>query len=209
MFENIVLHGMWLLILLMGPADRNVLASSWDDHSSVQVERAFCATVHIAVYTNKDDKSDLSNGMAEAVVADGSVRPAIDLPDETGQKANAYEINPGCPNDDSTIVIHTHTPTTCGTYVPTDSTCVVGGADAYQCIPSDQDLVWTAQTRLLKIGGVQCDKNAIIMFSPVVKNPPPKAKNRSQKPVKRLNLGVIARQGPGYAWRLLNRQPSR
>lgn len=201
MFENVVLHAIWLVLYLMGPADFAKLTDSWDGQSPTQVERAFCANVHIMAYKNPIDSTDLSNGTAIALVSKGSVRSAPD------KHADPYHVTPDCPDNDSTIIIHTHTPTTC----LADSTsgkdvCQIGGGDAYQCQPSDEDLIWTA-SRVLRIGGVMCDTHALLMYAPVVKTPPPK--KRSQKPVKRLNLGVTARQGPGYAWRLLNRQPSR
>lgn len=202
MFENIVLHAIWLLAYLMQPMDLAKLTSSWDATNPYQLERAFCANVKIVAYDNKSDPKDPSNGLAIALIKEGSVQEA------PTDGASDNRVRALCPDDDSTIIIHTHTPTTCETVATGKTECVLGGGDAGQCNPSDIDLITTAH-RVLHVGAVQCDRNALVFYSPVVKNDPPRLKKRSPKPLKRLNLGVVARQGPGYAWRLLNRQPSR
>jgi hypothetical protein len=136
---------------------RAVLEKVWSDDPQ-QVERAYCITSwHAGVYfvsrlpTIKTDTIFRVFGVQEAAFAHADPN-SID-----------FECPPGVPE------LHTHTPATC--LGDDANTCTAGGANAYSCQPSRQDL-----EKLIRRGDpfgiIQCDRRSFRFYYPAEYGPP-------------------------------------
>jgi hypothetical protein len=126
------------------------LIHDWDGVHPQQPERGYCLVT--AVREFRGDSVYVVTGAYRAV-------PDADDP---------YWVRFGCgPNQ---AFLHVHTPTTCGHDSDGSTqyqTCVLGGPDAFGCLPSpvDQQL---ANHRRLRFLLIQCDRDAVIAFYPEV-----------------------------------------
>ena len=130
---------------------RGTLEQLWSEDPQ-QLERAYCITNwHAGVHfvsrlpTIKTDTIFRVFGVQEAAFIDADPN-SVD-----------FECPPGVPE------LHTHTPATCtGDDV---KTCTAGGANAYSCQPSRQDLEKLVR-RGDRFGIVQCDRHSFRFYYP-------------------------------------------
>jgi hypothetical protein len=149
-------------------AARNALAAEWSDNPA-QVERAYCVTqwwpaasrnarVHSAV--------DSSAARADGRDADTIFR-VIEIKPVATSEATPNGATFACPS--GVPEVHTHPPATC--YSDRTDQCYAGGADAYSCQPSREDV-----RKLMDRGDafaiVQCDRHAFVFYYPSQYAPP-------------------------------------
>lgn len=142
-------------------AARNALAAEWTDDPT-QVERAYCVTqwwtatsrnarVHAADDSTGVQKPDGRD--ADTVYRVTVIKP-VETSDATPNGAT-FACPAGVPE------VHTHPPATC--YSDRTDQCYAGGADAYSCQPSREDV-----RKLLDRGDafaiVQCDRHAFVFY---------------------------------------------
>jgi hypothetical protein len=152
-------------------AARNTLAAEWTEDPT-QVERAYCVTQwwtaasrNARVHPSND--STAARGMlarADTVQdgreADTVYRVIAVKPVETSD-ATPNGATFACPR--GVPEMHTHPPATC--YSDRSDQCYAGGADAYSCQPSREDV-----RKLIQRGDpfaiVQCDRHAFVFYYP-------------------------------------------
>lgn len=136
--------------VLVSPAVRVQLAASWDLKNPMQRERAYCLSRDPLVAPGGDT----------AWVVLGAVR-------STPISEDPYAVGFWCPDGASTL--HVHTPTTCShdelerTLYPT---CAFGGADAWNCQPSEADKQSLAESGA-PFALIQCDQKVIVAYFPL------------------------------------------
>jgi hypothetical protein len=142
-------------------AARNALAAQWTDEPT-QVERAYCVTqwwstasrkVHVQASNDTATVQKPDGRDADTVFRVTAIKP-VETKDATPNGAT-FACPPGVPE------VHTHPPATC--YSDRADQCYAGGADAYSCQPSREDV-----RKLMERGDafaiVQCDKHAFVFY---------------------------------------------
>jgi len=123
---------------------------AWDTRNPQQPERAYCVVTRLGV---------VRGDSVYIAVAAYRIVPAGDDP---------YWVDVDCGPEQT--ILHTHTPTTCdhdATGATLYQTCIVGGSDAYLCMPSNQDQALINHVRMA-FALIQCDRNAFIAYYPDV-----------------------------------------
>lgn len=151
---------------------RNALAAEWTDNPA-QVERAYCVTQwwpatsrNARVHASSD--SIVARGMLahpdsaeqDGREADTVYRVTIISPIETSE-ATPNGATFACPH--GVPEVHTHPPATC--YGDRTDQCYAGGADAYSCQPSRED-VRKLRQRGDPFAIIQCDRHAFVFYYP-------------------------------------------
>ena len=142
-------------------AARNSLAAQWTDEPK-QVERAYCVTQwwstasrnsHVRASNDTSTVQKPDGREADTVFRVTEIKP-VETQDATPNGAT-FACPAGVPE------VHTHPPATC--YSDRTDQCYAGGADAYSCQPSREDV-----RKLMERGDpfaiVQCDKLAFVFY---------------------------------------------
>lgn len=133
-------------VVIIDDAVRTKLAKAWDKsaRNPFQVERGYCA---------RWDTMPFAGETVYRVYA-------ADTPDVVGA-ASTDSIVVGCAAKPNVVLLHIHTPATC----VSETECVLGGSDAYECFPSRFD-----QAALDKstdaFALIQCDRKAVVFYFP-------------------------------------------
>lgn len=140
---------------------RNALAAQWTDEPK-QVERAYCVTQWWSTASRKAHVR-ASNDTATVQKPDGrdadTVFRVTEIKPIEAQDATPNGATFACPA--GVPEVHTHPPATC--YGDRTDQCYSGGADAYSCQPSREDV-----HKLMERGDpfaiIQCDKHAFVFY---------------------------------------------
>jgi len=142
-------------------AARNALAAQWTDDPK-QVERAYCVTqwwstasrnAHVRASNDTATVQKPDGRDADTVFRVTEIKP-IETYDATPNGAT-FSCPAGVPE------VHTHPPATC--YGDRTDQCYAGGADAYSCQPSRED-VQKLMDRGDAFAIVQCDRHAFVFY---------------------------------------------
>ncbi len=116
----------------------NLMSADWNDTLTTQHERGYCVSSYEISYEDKSPSLILIKSVVRAPTSNST----------------PYSISFDCGR---MPVIHTHPPTTCKS--ESDSSCKLGGKDAYQCDPSKIDVYYFLMSGI-PFGLIQCDKHA-------------------------------------------------
>lgn len=128
---------------------RTKLAKDWDQHAKdpYQAERGYCV---------RYDTAPFADDSAYHVFA-------IDTPAKT-TSASPDAVVYYCPAGPGYASLHVHTPTTC----ESETECVLGGSEAYECFPSRHDQK-ELDGSIDPFGLIQCDRKAVVFYFPKTK----------------------------------------